>query len=559
MTFADSLQISRHPKAPEFNDLKEARKLMLQIYNEATSPNFNPNNEARDLIRQFAMVNLWFMVKVVCGYSGPYNKINEDLHLDMANWRQSDACMERGARGAGFIFRGGYKSTIWGHGSIPWEVVRNPNISIRYSSSRIDKAETFVACAKDVFTGNDFFAWLFPEFVISRSKGGFTTPARTRTQASPTVKPGSTGGASAGDHHNLHIGDDLIDEQDLNAENMSTIEMERKIEWFKKTEVPLLISPTEDRYLLFGTRYAIDDLYSIPWDNCRKLEGYTNVDCDLNPKNKWSIYYRKVIEDGVEVLPELLSEAFMEEMMERDPWTAMTQYFNDPHESGLTEFSQVEVPKCEVYLTPDQPYIRLPNGDIRYFRDMNIALALDPAFTYRGVSAKTSRTGIVVGAKDHKDKVYLLDVRAGYFKIDKTFDIIFELIQKFKGHIRCVLIESNAQQKILEDLLIEERKKRGIHISIRPEAATTDKDARIRSTLGSYLAREALFIGKGHSIDFMDELRSFPMAKYKKDVLDASEKVISFLRKPGDPDERAYAEVERLRRQTYEYDNYTGY
>jgi len=561
MTLADKLEILPHPNAPFFKDKRIARKVISQVLGEVTSPNFNPNAEARELIRQFSMVNLWFNIKFVCSVSGPYDKVNDDLHLDMANFRQSPRCMGVGARGAGFINRGAYKSTIWTHGSLPFEIVRNPDIRVRITSSRVDKAESFRDVARRTFDSNEFFAYLFPEHVIKKSVGGFTTPARVKSYPEPTVKVGSTGGASAGDHHNLLLMDDLIDEQDLNSENLATIEMENKINWFKYCEKPLLTSITRDRVLVWGTRYAIDDLYDGIWNNCRVLLGYQDVDIKLEPGNKWAIYYRKVIEDGKSIFPEEFPVEVIEKMLREDPATTMALYFNSPQESGLVEFFGAEIYGCSL-VWAKRPYILAFTPDGREeipLSNVNICMALDPAFTYKGVSARTCRTALVVVAKDWKNRCFVLDIFAGYYKITKIYDFIFETVENYKGHVMYLIVESGAQQKMLEDLIKDERNKRGIHVSVRAMNASGDKVARIRSTVGSYIAKGSLYATQRAGLTLREELNSFPMAKYKMDVLDALQKALAELSIAMSPEEEEDDMLDYLDRVQPEYENVTGY
>ena len=85
MTLADRLAIRPHPLAPRFPDVRSGRLVVSQVLSEVRSPNFNPNKEAKELIRQFSMVNLWFMIKFVLSQGGPYGKVNDQLHLDMCN------------------------------------------------------------------------------------------------------------------------------------------------------------------------------------------------------------------------------------------------------------------------------------------------------------------------------------------------------------------------------------------------------------------------------------------------------------------------------------------
>src|SRR5208337_2753754 len=77
-----------------------------------------------DMMRQAGLVNLWFFLKVIAGAYGPYSELNDELNLDMANWRQSDACMAPGARFLALMPRGFRKSTVFTHGAATWIVTR---------------------------------------------------------------------------------------------------------------------------------------------------------------------------------------------------------------------------------------------------------------------------------------------------------------------------------------------------------------------------------------------------------------------------------------------------
>ena len=72
---------------------------------------------------ELGYVSLFFFLKYIAGSAGPYNEINEDLHLEMCNFRQSDYCMNPGAHAACFVPRGFLKSTIMTHGGATWELL----------------------------------------------------------------------------------------------------------------------------------------------------------------------------------------------------------------------------------------------------------------------------------------------------------------------------------------------------------------------------------------------------------------------------------------------------
>ncbi|MFA6159399.1 MAG: hypothetical protein WC763_07275, partial [Candidatus Paceibacterota bacterium] len=130
-------ELRPHECAPLFSvsNIRNPRKLIEGMRNDLESGRISASEMFTSLIRQAALVSLFFFLKNVAAFSGPYEKLNEDLHLEMCNFRQSDACMEDSARAAEILFRGSYKSTTCAHGADSWEALRNPNIRIRLVSS----------------------------------------------------------------------------------------------------------------------------------------------------------------------------------------------------------------------------------------------------------------------------------------------------------------------------------------------------------------------------------------------------------------------------------------
>ena len=94
-------------------------------------------------MRQAGLVNLWFFLKVIAGAYGAYNELDDDLNLDMCNWRQSDACMAPGARFMALMPRGFRKSTIFSHGANSWMLTRDSEEAIRLVNAIISRAEGY--------------------------------------------------------------------------------------------------------------------------------------------------------------------------------------------------------------------------------------------------------------------------------------------------------------------------------------------------------------------------------------------------------------------------------
>ena len=86
------LEIAPHPEAPLFSQEKDPALVLKQAISEISSQGgFRDTEQIRQLLRQAGFVSLWFYLKFIAGYSGPYNLLNTDLHVEMCNFRQRAA------------------------------------------------------------------------------------------------------------------------------------------------------------------------------------------------------------------------------------------------------------------------------------------------------------------------------------------------------------------------------------------------------------------------------------------------------------------------------------
>jgi hypothetical protein len=511
-----------------------------------------------DLLKQAGYVSLWFFLKVICGYSGPYDLLNEDIHLEMCNFRQSDLCMNPGARFAAFLYRKARKSTIFTHGANTWELLRNPNLRIELVNAILQRAVDFKRITQLSFERNDLMRLLYPEHcpIGQNSRWNereIVMPNRSRFYVEPSIKPLGVGSATEGDHPDLMIVDDAIGLEDLDTMQQSNTDMIRKIQWLKATEKTLL-NPG-GRFGVAGTRYGADDLYQFIVDTAKQVHGYPMEGFKPNPRGRWEIYHRLPIEDGQETQSVAVTKDDLEEMIrEGNIWTVQTQFYNNPMDSGLAEFHNLPIKRATIRYEsgpgfiitkyPDEMEDDKEPEDV-LLSEMDCVMGVDPAGTDKNISARTSRSAAEIWAEDWPEDLILLWSRVGYFSIHKLFDHIFDGVSHFQGHVRSVGVEANAMQKILLPLLESERRQRDVWISFEPANAGGDKVARIRSIVGRNLQKGKIYVVEGQGLEFLEEARVFPQAKFKMDALDAAEKSISLLRRPLAPEEElAYRKQE---------------
>ena len=520
------LTISPHPLAPVFNR-PDGNKVLGQLLNEVEGSHLTMTDPMKDLLRQACLVNLWFFLKIAAGYSGPFDLLDDDLHIDMCNYRQ--ILLKPGSRGGMFIPRGHFKSTIVTEGGTGWEILRNPNIRIRITHFVDEIAKDFMATVKEMFWSNDFIRCLFPEYCPDSeadfNKTRLIFPNRTRSYREPTVCFGSVGGSSQGIHVDLHVIDDMIGLSALSAMRQANATMQQIKNWFWSSEKPILVPSTNSRVIVVGTRYAIDDVYDEIIAKAKSNYGYPIKNFFPAEDGRWDIYYRKAIEDGNIIFPTGFTQTEYNELAKDDWWTWVTQYLNDPAEAGLAEFTQYNLKSAQTTFEGNEWFIIYKEEGTNEIKteplsDYDVVAAGDPAATDRYVSAKTSRSTIVVLATRWDGKKFIIAVYADFVEPNTFFDWMFDAYEKFRDYLRAFYLEANAGFKVLGPIIEKEMERRNTWFSLQPFASIGEKIARIRSDLDVEFANKAIYVVDEYKDAVYEETRAFPQSN-KKDILDA--------------------------------------
>lgn len=357
--------ISQHPKAPLF-ERGDSNQVLQQLISEVSSGSFPDSESFRTFFRQAGLVSLWFFAKFIAGFAGPYDRLNADLHLSMCNFRQS--CLPKGSRAAMFLPRGVGKTKVVTETGSGWEGIRNGDITIRISNQIADYSRDFMQSVKAIFDSNELFAWLYPECVPERNQKRWNDseivfPHRRKHQREASIETGGIGGSSESRHVDLHIVDDPIGEKALNSNLQSNAIMETTKHWFNLSDPSLLNSAIESRVLVVGTRWAVDDLYDEIIKNARSIEGYPIKGIKPKENGKWRVYYRKILEDGMITYPEAHNMQTLKELAEKDWWTYVTQYMNDPQQAGLAEFIKYIIQPAEMSFRGDEWFVEWTGKD----------------------------------------------------------------------------------------------------------------------------------------------------------------------------------------------------
>ena len=518
-----ALEIAHHPKAPVFKEDSNPALILEQLVNEMTSTRGPSTSEqVRELLRQAGYVSLWFYLKFICGYAGPYDLLNTDLHVDMANFRQRVATTP-GIKSGIFVPRSALKSTICSHGANTWELIRNPNMRIACTSEIYDRAQSFVDTTIGTFKNNEFHHWLYPEHrKANRDDVELILTSRTKQYVEPNLKAVTAGGSTQGIHVDLFDADDIVGEAMLNADHVSGADMARMGNWLHSNLRTLVVSWLTSRVLVVGTRYAIDDPYEPIMTHSKEHIGFWDeMDYALDPEGDWVTYYRPALQGEESIFPDQYSVEGLRRMAEDNPWLYQTQYMNNPFAAKPGDFSQYRVQDVQVEWSDIEETFELylPDGSKRNLTTADVVAAGDPAASTHRAGTRTSKSATCVVARWSDDVVVLLEADRGFVEPTKFFDWLFGYVDKYGVVLRTTYVEAQAGFKAFIPIGRKEQQLRKKELNLVAVPALGDKEATIRNVLQPFLSRGKLYARKEIADRLREELRIFP--SNKMDLLDA--------------------------------------
>ena len=545
------IEIVPHPSAPLFSSGEEGMATLKDLASELQSPTFKFTAESLELIRQASLVSLYFFLKYVAGAYGPYGDLTDHLHVEVCNFRQRQ--LHAGARGAVFLPRSMYKSTVCTHGAITWELLRDQNLRIGLCASNVDMAEQFMTPVRMNFEDNPLIEAIFPDYCPRKGEKGnvlekiwnsqrIVLPNRTLRMPEPSVKCLGAGGSVAGNHFDLLSVDDLISEKELDSERSAGADMVKKGQWFSSNQDTLLITPRKSRVFLAATRYAVDDPYEDLFTEVRNTYGFwDDLPYEVNEDTGiWDIYYRMAIEKDLPIFPEKVGKKELNRMALKDPWKFYTQYLNNPYAAQVSEFASYDIKDCAVDFDNFDGYkIAFQEAGQHHsveLKDCEVTIGLDPAASETRVSNRTSRSAIVVRARDCNDRRFYIDGSVGYYSPTKLYDELFRLYKKWRGYVRSTNIEAHGGFKIIWNSLLEEQKRRQVFMGLRRIKPLPDKDAKLREFIQPLLEYGRVYAAVPISDYIREEVVVFPGGT-KRDVMDAMEIADRDSAKPQDPNQ----------------------
>jgi hypothetical protein len=509
------------------------------------------------LMKQFALVNLFYFEKFILGPFGPWDKLTDSLHLDMCNFCQSDYVLGDGAHSGLAIGRGHFKSTVRTTGLGAWLLVRDPNIKIAIISSVFDFASRFLKDIRTVFEVNELVRLFWPSMMwtgkTTWNDTTFYSPGRTKAASEGSVTAKGIGGASASQHFDYILVDDPISAEDLNKEMSANSDMEGKKKWLATSLPPLVMSPMKSCILWTFTFYSLDDCYMeqiVP--RVYALFGFLDeAFIEEKDKGKYAMYWRPTLQDGEPIFPETISLRFLEEMMENDPWMFQTQYQNRPMAMESSTLKDFDIGECFVFLENGEVDGSVKESTLliykkvegvvehvmRFLKHCYVIMTVDWAASKKTKDEKKSKTSVQMWAITPFNERCLIDGWSGRGSSPEVFKKIFFFAEKWRDYMQTCVVETNAMQLGVKQLLEEKKQELGKFFNIDEDCVRGDKEVRIKVNFGSQLMQGNIYAGPEMRSILVGEKNLFGSVKGMFDNLDCAEKAQRWLKKPLNGDD----------------------
>jgi predicted phage terminase large subunit-like protein len=335
--------------------------------------------------------------------------------------------------------------------------------------------------------------WKFGKSVIKLSATEFTTPARVKKQlAQATVTVASPNSIKTGQHYDLGVFDDLV-----NDKNYRSTEQLTKVEEDFNMALPL-IDPGCPRFVS-GTRYAFGDLYE---NIIRRNQGEWVVSQRTCWREDGSTprFPQQKSRDGSRTIG--FTREGLLQIMRDTPDIFASQYLNHP------------VSVSNQYLTKEQLLAATVSE-----KD---SPALSQVVLFVDLAAEGQRPDdsvIVAGRIDSVGKMYVTDMRGSTFTVAQLALNVIDMALKHRP--LKVMIERTSSAQYFVAYLLTVCKDKGVVLPIdyiKVDNRENAKNIRVQAMAGQ-VNQKRLFFFSGMSCwdKFVEQAVTFPKGKYGHD------------------------------------------
>lgn len=383
-----------------------------------------PTEELRDKMRSLGKKNLYYLTKVILGYSD----LVPHVHMPMCDF----ADQVKARRRLKLMPRTHYKTTIWTIAASIQDIIRDPNVTILIVADTALNASRFMREIQQHFMFNELFRWLFSE-VIPRnfnktiwSQNEMLVP-RSRVCREPTIDCIGAMGGSESRHYDIIRPDDLVTEKCIRSD----VEMDKLIEWAGGLE-SLLNKEKTGLIDYTGSRKKKGDLYEFVEKQYGEGFEVEEIGPHATLHGRLAKFWRRDIEDGKPIFPEAVSMEFLMRLKRVYPERYHAQYANSPKGTGLNTFEDEDLRFWR--WSKDGRIIECVYGDRVFMRISPFGgeriILYDPS---RAEKRGSSQNSILVLLRGSPLPFRIcLEAHIGHYPPDEAVELLFQLDKKWR-------------------------------------------------------------------------------------------------------------------------------
>jgi hypothetical protein len=354
-----------------------------------------------------------------------------------------------------------------------WRIVKNPNLSILYESSVYEQARKYLGEMSNIISSEPWklifgdwkgSIWRDNELLVNKRKA---------FQPAPTISTSGIDKTQTGQHYDIIIADDIVDEHNSKTQDLR----EKVIDRYKQYQS--LLRPGGE-LILTGTPWDEEDLYGwLHQEKQTKILGQFATlrigAYDEHGQIRFKKKFCETIEE--ENLPENRGKRSFESLkITYGPYKFSCNYLCYPHRGDEAEFKQEWIKRS----TASDCVERLKN------RPGKVYIFVDPAMGKEN-SKEPCDAGIIV---THFMPDHMIDVLEDFTNRMTPGDIVeiaHVLASKYVQYTDVeVYIEDVGFQGVLITLLNERRASEGVYYLVSPAFPRGDKEKRIRALFPFY-------------------------------------------------------------------------
>jgi len=466
-------------------DRKVIGRELIGIFEE-----LSPEERAQAM-RIRAKTDLFFLCKGILGFTD----LTKFTHGDFCNFVEDP----RYQRKVALMPRGSFKTTISTIARSIQMVINNPEIRILIANSTQTNASKFLLLIENLFLNNSLLKSLFPELIppkIRDVRWNSTEMELNRAGAytEATVEAIGVGGTAVSRHYDVHLKDDLVNEDQL----VSREQMEKVIEWVKYSES-----------LFTNLVTAIDVHTATRW-------AYYDVISHIMEDRSYKVFQKSCWADEAKTksfFPERFPVEILRQIKERQgPLIFSCQYENNPLPAETQLFDVSRIHRWKVL---DELMDKL-NIDHR------ARIIIDPALGEEGSTSDTAILMSLWGA--NAERIYA-ETKALQVHPREMVEIALAMADKYDmmGFQVTIFFEAVLFQRVLMPLFEEAMIRRGkfYRVEMLKTSTKRSKEQRIE-VLDAPVYMGKVWIREGSEGDeLIKQFQEYPAGK-KRDLLDVA-------------------------------------